>query len=478
METPSPDVPRRRDDLLVVGALMLLAAAIRLYRLGDWSLWADEVFTVRDALQFPAVLTINPIPYACVAGTIRLFGVSEWSVRLVPALVGTLCVPVVAFIGGRLFERRTGRLAALFVAVSPWHVFWSQNARHYVFTFLFAAIAALAFFEGFERNDFRCLVGSWVGVVGLALAHALSGALVLGFAGYTVVVRILRQRFGWSASRRTFIIVYFAPFVIAFGVVLAFPALREHLVSGWGHNLWARDALYIAATFAFGVTLPVAGVAAIGWLTSESNATHARAVVFLACAVALPFAFFLASSLVQNVAGYYLFFVTPFVFVLAGRGCAICIEGRRRLVGWTATVAVVASSLTGDVAYFTTENGGREDWKGAFAELAPTLMPDDRVLMLLPDVGSFYLPATRFERITLDDISVPDRIVARPTNETYVVVDAKAFATLDPTGQFRRWVDAHGHRVVRRAVFARTSDRSVEIFRLDVTSKGTRSLPR
>jgi len=476
MDLPYPDASRRRLDYLLVGALTLLAGAVRFFRLGEWSLWADEVFTVRDALRFPAELTINPIPYACVAGAFRLLGVSEWAARLVPALVGTLSVPVVAAFGGRLFERRTGWLAALFVAFSPWHLFWSQNARHYVFTFLFASLAALAFYEGFERNDIRRGMGSWIGVVCLALSHVLAGALILGFAGYVGVVWWWRRRFGWSASRRRFVLIYFVPFVVGSGIVLVVPALREGLFSGWGHNLWARDAFYIVGTFVLGVTLPVVGMAVLGWARGFS--ARKQAATFLASVVAFPFVFFLGASFVQNVAGYYLFFVTPFVFVLAGRGCAACFEGGSRLVGWSATVAVIAALVAADVVYFTAERGGREDWKGAFAELAPILTERDRVLMLLPDVGAFYLPSARVEKLTLDDIAEPNRLMEPRAGITYLVVDAKAFATLDPSERFRRWVDAHARRVVRRALFARTSDRTVEIFRLDATSTGTPNPPR
>lgn len=444
-----------------VGTLTLLAAGIRFFRLGAWSLWADEVFTVRDALRFPEALTINPIPYAAVAGAIRLWGVSEGSVRWVPALVGTLSVPLIARMGARLLDRRSGEIAALFGALLPWHVFWSQNARHYVFTFLFATLAAWAFFEGVERNDKRYLAGSWGAVGCLLLSHLLSGALILGFAGY-VGIQGCRQKkeFPWKE-----VSIYFAPFGIGVGATLLVPAFREALFSGWGHNLWARNVFYVAGTFLWGVTLPVGALALFGAWLPESDARRRRATTFLACLVGFPVAFFLLASWVQNVAGYYLFFVTPFVLLLAGRGCT------GHVVRWGAVVAVVSSLAAADLAYFTAERGGREDWKGAFAELAPHLKENDCVFMLLPEIGTFYLPGVSFSKLTLDDIADPNRLAKPLGGTTYLVVDAKAFAVLDPSGAFRRWVDAHAHRLVRRVVFARTSDRTVEIFRLTSTGK-------
>lgn len=459
--------PSRRRDLWIGGLITLLAAAIRLFRLGTWSLWADEIFTIRDALHFPDTLTINPIPYAAVAGAIHLGGISEWSARIVPALIGTLSVPLIARAGTSLLDRRSGNSAALFTALLPWHLFWSQNARHYVFTFLFATLAAWTFFETLEHTNKRSLIGSWIAMGCLLLSHLLSGALLLGFAGY-VGIQGYRQKkeFPWKNAG-----IYFAPFGIGGILLLSIPTLREGLFSGWGYNLWARNAFYVAGTFLWGITLPIGTLALGGILLPESDARRRRTTTFLACSVGFPATFFLIASWFQNVAGYYLFFTTPFVLLLAGRAAVASVLPFKGPLRWGIVGIVVASLGTGDFTYFTVEHGGREDWKGAFAELKPHLKEKDRILMLLPEIGTFYLPHASVEKLTLEDIAHPARFDRYVEGATYFVVDAKAFDILDPSGEFRRWVDAHAHRVVRRVVFARTSPRTVEIFRLTSTEK-------
>ena len=63
---PERDIAGTFEDIIVMIIFTAAGAAIRLWRLGDWSFWADEVFTVQDAQNFPNVLTINPVVYGMV----------------------------------------------------------------------------------------------------------------------------------------------------------------------------------------------------------------------------------------------------------------------------------------------------------------------------------------------------------------------------------------------------------------------------
>src|SRR5437773_2068038 len=88
-------------ELGLLLAIILLAAWLRLYRLGDWSLWGDEEFTLRFADDgFRA-----PFSSALIFWTVRALGVSEWSGRLVPALIGIATVPVLYLPVRRIFGK-------------------------------------------------------------------------------------------------------------------------------------------------------------------------------------------------------------------------------------------------------------------------------------------------------------------------------------------------------------------------------------
>ena len=77
----------------------------------------------------------------------RVFGHGEVGLRSMSAIAGTLTVPVAARIAKRLFDVRAGLFAAMLVAVNPFLVFYSQEARSYALLVLFSTCALWAFIE-------------------------------------------------------------------------------------------------------------------------------------------------------------------------------------------------------------------------------------------------------------------------------------------------------------------------------------------
>ena len=443
-----------RSDRLAAALLTLFAAALRFYNLGEWSFWTDEIYTLRDAAQFPQSLTLNPIPYAAAAFTTSLFGVSEWSARLGPALVGTASVPLVFRFGRDLLGRRAAFAAALFTAASPWHIYWSQNARHYAFAFFFALLAAWSFHAYVESGGRLRFLAALASALCLTLSHSPAAALTIGFAAYALLRWTLRRRIPPPPRLLRRSLWYFAPFALAALAVLAIPDLRSSLFSGWGRNMWSRSPFYIAAAFAYGLTLPVCAAPLFTLRKTLSSAP----LLFLWCALAAPSAFFLAASLFQNIAGYYLFFLTPFALLLAGFAAR-----RSRL----AAAALLAASLFQTALYFGPENGGRPDWRRALTETAQNAEPNSVLYFHTPELGAHYADEAeiRWEKIGLQRVQTPD---AAPWAERSVVVwDAKWASAVDPNGAFLRWLDANGRRIARVPAYARASDRAVEAFQLN-----------
>ena len=90
----------------------------------------DEVLTVLHARQLALDnLVINPLPYLAVKLSLSAWGMDEWAARLIPCLVGIASIPLIFFMGRSLVNTRVGLFAAGFVALSNWHLFWSQKFR-------------------------------------------------------------------------------------------------------------------------------------------------------------------------------------------------------------------------------------------------------------------------------------------------------------------------------------------------------------
>src|SRR5262245_21490178 len=127
---------------LILLGIMLLAASFRLPRIGHDSFWQDEVLTGQSAtvpfLQVVSVVrqTENapPLYFLLMNGWAKVFGSSDVALRLPSALAGIGAVAVIAVLAGRLFASTgvsAGLWAAAMLAVQPYHIAYSMEARPY-----------------------------------------------------------------------------------------------------------------------------------------------------------------------------------------------------------------------------------------------------------------------------------------------------------------------------------------------------------
>lgn len=129
--------------------ILLLAAALRLPGLGSQSLWFDEVFTarlaeapLRDVVRMVRQTENTPPLYYLVENLwAHLAGSSDAMLRLPAALFGIAGVLSIYLFARQLFGVPAGLTAALLLAVSPFHIAYSQEARAYTLMFLLAALS-------------------------------------------------------------------------------------------------------------------------------------------------------------------------------------------------------------------------------------------------------------------------------------------------------------------------------------------------
>src|SRR6188768_1048461 len=89
---PNPD----RYWVWFLGTALALGL-LRFFRLGDWSLWIDEAYTLNDSRDVLAGLARpgNPLGYWAAGWTMRLLGdQGEFALRLSSALAGWLAIPL------------------------------------------------------------------------------------------------------------------------------------------------------------------------------------------------------------------------------------------------------------------------------------------------------------------------------------------------------------------------------------------------
>jgi mannosyltransferase len=144
----------RRSTGWWLGLLLLLAFGLRVYNLDGQSMWSDEGLSLYRA-RLPATLIVEnvitvdghdtqdtnpPFYFLLLHGWRRLGGESVFGLRYLGVLSALLTVPFLYQLGRQAGGRQTGMLAALFLAISPFHVWQSQDLRNYgLLVFLTAA---------------------------------------------------------------------------------------------------------------------------------------------------------------------------------------------------------------------------------------------------------------------------------------------------------------------------------------------------
>lgn len=166
---------------------MATAAAVllRLFHLGDQTLWADEFLTWKSAhigtrLPWLDVLQNDhgPLVQALLHAWGTIAGESEVALRLPAALATVAMVPLFAALAGRLLGPASRVPAAWIVALAPFLVWYGQEARNYAFVMLFATAAAWAAVRWHERR--RTRDGALFVLFGwLAMRSNLNAAFVL-----------------------------------------------------------------------------------------------------------------------------------------------------------------------------------------------------------------------------------------------------------------------------------------------------------
>lgn len=179
--------------------VLLAGASLRLYRLGNESLWLDEIYSVLDVttrtsqelLFLPLVKMHLPVYYLILQYWVELFGVSEASLRAPSALFGIAAIGAIYLVGTQLYDRQVGLLSAILMAFSGYQVYYSQETRMYS---LFVLLTTLSFYwllRVARRGSRRDVIGYLVTTAVLSYTHPFSGFILLAQNVYVLTAPLL-----------------------------------------------------------------------------------------------------------------------------------------------------------------------------------------------------------------------------------------------------------------------------------------------
>jgi len=350
----------------------VLAAVLRLTSLGEWSLWIDEAHTFRDVTAPSEVFWGNgtsnyPLSYLLLRGFVGMFGMmpsdlSPEVMRLPFAFFGIASVPAVAIVARGMVGPSAALVAALFLALSPWHIYWSQNARSYSMVLFFCLIATGAAFHGFHRRSWPMLLAAIAFFFIGGFSHPSAYVVLASALLYLLMVMVLQPgRRPHSAKWG------------ALGILTALSVMVLFLQPVVERMLEVKDAqfslFHLAQTMVFYVGVPVLMAAVGGMLYLFDR--QAPAATFLAVLFVLPIlALSILSTVgVQTVSAQYAFAALPAIYILAATltmafARAFVGSGARTVVLQMVPLAMIVFHMLGqDYLYFIKEYGWRPRWE-------------------------------------------------------------------------------------------------------------------
>ncbi|MEP6623191.1 MAG: glycosyltransferase family 39 protein, partial [Acidimicrobiia bacterium] len=306
-----------------------------------------------------------PLYFAFMSAWIRIFGDRDGTLRSFSAVVGTLAIAVV-YLAAREFglSRRIARIAAVLVAVNPFLVWYSQEARAYSLLVLFAALMLFTFARVQRTGTQRDAL--WFGTAcALALAtHYFAVFLIVP----VVVALLMTNRTEWR--RMTLGLLPVVILAIPLGLLAIDQQSRnlQEWISSFAFDFRLRESL---RHLLVGPSEPrpwlwvIVAVAVIGGSVLAlfaSDRRERRIATTLAIIGVVALGFPALTAVVGN--DYFLdrnviAALVPLVVVVAiGLG-----RPQLRIVGAIAVVAVVAVSLVTTVAVTRQRDLQRADWQ-------------------------------------------------------------------------------------------------------------------
>jgi mannosyltransferase len=447
-----------------------LALSLRLYGLGDKPFWMDEITSLhRATATVPHLvgdsLHQNHYPtYFLLLWLVARIGTSQWLLRLPSAIFGAACASLVCMIGDQAAGRRSGAIAGLLVAVSPFEVQLGQEARSYtlasclILTALFGLVrlaqqpdlAALPLRRGTAMRSAWLAYGLGTAMALVVLNVAVPWLLASNLGALAIAARDRATRCAflrnWGVAQLCILSIWLpmlaAVYIGSGGGVLYGPdwAPAETIATVWGTvapvyllRISSFMTLDVAPAPVPALSVAIAALAAVGaWRLRRDPAVL---VTLGLAAFLLPAGLLLLSVRVPVlVPRYFAWGAGPFL-VLAGAGL-----GQFSGIRFAATASMLGvAGLVNLAPYYHYETKPR--WDLLAARMATKARPGD--VVLVNNYYSYYVFSAFAVRNGLADRGIklawklPEAVRLASGHDLWVVYGRAGQARMRPLESYR-----------------------------------------
>lgn len=432
---------------VVVAVVLLAGLALRIFAAFRFPFEQDELYTFlesRDLFHTGLAPGIDTRPlYYLIQHPLLGAVPTPLSLRWLPLLFGALGLWATWQIGRRYFGAAGGVVAAILVAVSPWHLYASSMARYYSLVYLCAALVVLwlpGAYESDEPKDYLRLLA--VFIVGTLTHPSFVFAMVGLVAGLSLVRNDARFGLRWpSVKAWTYLWgPYAAALVIEFLMVHFFG--RRGSIGNLGSRGIAATLRLVPAMVDW-MTLPVFIGACVGALLMTFRRSENRRIGVIAIASTIgAMVLLVGASFRTGVYADYGIGILPLLFLcvtaLSSELASPIERGRANLV----LLALVVGSGAPSIVSFLSD-GLRFDYRPAYRAIAAK--DPKGVVLGWPEVlRRFYAADLRGYELKPDSTYLNG--ILQREQHVWAVVSAKRYGIVeDDAGQIAGWLAANCH---------------------------------
>lgn len=205
--------------IYLMPGIIIFAAALRFYDLGEYSYWYDEIIITYQSADLLSLLKGIPLdfsPYLYYLGLhfwMKYLGFGEWLPRLYSALLGITGVYGIYLLVRRYYSFEAGIFSSILLAMAPFHLYYSQEIKPYI---LLCAIVPFTLKWVLDACGRKSGTGIWVYVIaGLTLGfYAQLYGLWLAMGCLIYVFVFERELFPRALRATLWSVVLFIPALI------------------------------------------------------------------------------------------------------------------------------------------------------------------------------------------------------------------------------------------------------------------------